>query len=591
MCLETVEMPMNDGSGFSADEGPEEEPVEQQPMKRLKTYRWLAVIVALAVVVALVVVLRPSNDDGSGISEEASDTATTSAPEPSVDPSSDSDGDGLTDVEESNGWEVTGGRIYKTDPHNPDTDADGLSDGEEAGPLVEKADSDPVYSGMSDPTKKDSDDDGLDDFEEIRGWVTTRGFTFVTDPMQADTDGDGLSDGLEAGALEKDEDTARTYAGYSDPLQIDTDKDGVEDGEEANNGTDPYVRDTDEDGLTDLEEITRWGTDPTSADTDGDGFDDHREVQNRQTAGLDPLFHDEVISKWDYAWDFVAGALAGDAAPRDSIAWLAGNLAIGSAGLLPTIGWVIGGAADIRDAVVAFIERDWVGVSVSIMGLIPVLGDTAAVSTKLARFVDKFPQQAPAAAKLVMDLPKVSEKRKIDASKVVWGDSWDNLRKLGADDAGLLRLQSSGRINLKVLDEARNRPGYVKGKPAPFMADGRAGEDHMVKSLTRPFSKPETQKIMMVDGCIDVCNRTVRRFDALVGGVAHESKVGYRYLDDFTRRQIHTDGHLIKNGSIKGAHWHFYPSDITSQMGPSAQVLDLLDEHGIKYTIHHPKVG
>ena len=146
-------------------------------------------------------------------------------------------------------------------------------------------------------------------------------------------------------------------------------------------------------------------------------------------------------------------------------------------------------------------------------------------------------------------------------------------------------------MNLAFLTELADRPGYVRGRSAPFFRDGFEGEEHLVKSLSRWFSVPETQKVMSVTDCINVCNMTVRRFDAFVGGVAHEAKVGYRPLDDFTRRQILSDAHLIKNNSIKGAHWHFYPSDVTSQLGPSRQVLDLLDEHGIKYTIHYPKVG
>ncbi len=283
---------MADGSGFRADESPQERPLERSPLRWLQGIRGMAVVAAIVVLAALVVVPRTSEDEGAGGPEEAVEITTSTGQETPVDPLLDSDGDGLPDVVEVVGWKTVGGRTHKTDPQNPDTDFDGLSDGEEAGTLVEKVGAVPLYAGISDPTKKDSDDDGLDDLEEVRGWRTTRGFTFVTDPMKADTDGDGLSDGIEAGALEGGDDATRIYAGYSDPLQIDTDKDGVDDGVEADHGTDPYARDTDHDDLTDFEEIVRLGTDPTNADTDGDGFDDRYEVQNRDSEGLDPLFYD-----------------------------------------------------------------------------------------------------------------------------------------------------------------------------------------------------------------------------------------------------------------------------------------------------------
>lgn len=587
---------MTDGPGFSTDDASVEQPVKRQPLSWSKHHLWMAVAVSIVVLVALLVPLT-REEEGSDTTEVAGSTEETSEmiaspdPEPDVDPLLDSDGDGLADVVELAGWKATGGRGYVTDPHNADTDADGLSDGEEAGPLVDTGDGDPVYTGVSDPTKKDSDDDGLSDFEEIRGWRTTRGFTFITDPLQADTDEDGLSDAIEAGALVQGSDSPGIYAGFSDPLQVDTDNDQVDDAVEADHGTDPYASDTDQDGLTDYEEIFDWGTDPTNADTDGDGFTDDHEVKNRDAEGLDPLFHDEVVSNWDYAKDFAAGALAGDAMPRDSIAWLAGNLAIGSAGLLPTIGWIIGGAAEIRDAVVALIKKDWVSVSFSLLGLIPTVGAVAAVSAKLGKFVNKFPHRAPAASGLLMDIPKMSEQMKIDASRIIWGDNWQKLRKAGADDQGLLLSQKSSRTDLKLNAQFMERPGHVRGKPAPFFSNGSEGEDHLAKSLTSWISKPETQKVMSVSDCIEVCNQTVRRFDSFSRGVAHESKVGYRPLDDFTRRQILSDAHLMKNNSIKGAHWHFYPSGVTGQFGPSGPLLDLLDKHGIQYTIHAPIVG
>jgi len=79
---------------------------------------------------------------------------------------SDTDGDGLTDAEETHAFE--------TDPITPDTDGDGLGDGEE------------LREHGTDPTMADTDGDGLSDSEEVRA--------FETAPDDSDTDDDGLDD-------------------------------------------------------------------------------------------------------------------------------------------------------------------------------------------------------------------------------------------------------------------------------------------------------------------------------------------------------------------------------------------------------------
>lgn len=82
----------------------------------------------------------------------------------------DSDGDGLTDVEETDEW--------GTDPYDPDTDNDGLMDGEE------------VNKYKTDPLNPDTDWDGLKDgHDEV--------YTYHTDPVKRDTDDGGVADGHE----------------------------------------------------------------------------------------------------------------------------------------------------------------------------------------------------------------------------------------------------------------------------------------------------------------------------------------------------------------------------------------------------------
>ena len=177
----------------------------------------------------------PNNADSDGDGIDDSEEA-----ENGTDPnSSDSDGDGIDD-----GDEIENG----TDPTNADTDGDGLSDSEES-------------ANGTDPTSSDSDSDGLSDSEEIENG---------TDPTSSDSDGDGLSDSEES-------------SNGTDPNNSDSDSDGVSDGDEVSNGTDPTNSDSDGDGLSDSEEAAN-GTDPNSTDSDGDGIDDPEELNN----GTDP---------------------------------------------------------------------------------------------------------------------------------------------------------------------------------------------------------------------------------------------------------------------------------------------------------------
>lgn len=81
------------------------------------------------------------------------------------DGSRDSDGDGLSDDEESR---------LGTDPFNKDSDKDGLSDYAE------------VKTYLTDPLNPDTDFDGLLDGEEVHKWKTN--------PLKRDTDGGGVDD-------------------------------------------------------------------------------------------------------------------------------------------------------------------------------------------------------------------------------------------------------------------------------------------------------------------------------------------------------------------------------------------------------------
>ncbi len=179
----------------------------------------------------------------------------------------DDDGDGLTNIEEIFGWEVTYYLVSTTpltqgtavtirvtsDPRKADTDGDGIPDGEE-------------WLRRLNPRSVDTDGDGLTDFQEVRGFVCRDLGIIFTNPLDTDTDNDMRSDGDEAELVDIESKrwivrpVGKTpYRVYSDPLQADADFDGLVDGEEFNwNGglyrTDPNKSNTDRDSRSDGEE-------------------------------------------------------------------------------------------------------------------------------------------------------------------------------------------------------------------------------------------------------------------------------------------------------------------------------------------------
>ena len=159
----------------------------------------------------------------------------------------DSDGDGLTDIEEQD---------LGTDPSKTDTDDDGLDDRAE------------INQHQSNPLRADTDGDGLSDSEELNSG---------TNLSNTDTDNDGLDDGEEVDEHQ------------TDPLLSDTDADGLDDGEEITFGTNPLKEDSDGDALSDIDEIQTHNTNPVNADSDGDSLNDGDELQLFST---DPLLTD-----------------------------------------------------------------------------------------------------------------------------------------------------------------------------------------------------------------------------------------------------------------------------------------------------------
>ncbi len=240
----------------------------------------------------------------------------------------DSDGDGLSDMNETRGWNVTfSDRLlgtltrhvtseflandtdfdgladfdeynYSSNPRDVDTDGDGLNDYVESvlGTNINHYDTDDdgLDDGTeitfgSDPTKEDTDFDGLSDLEEYN---PDEPFVYISDPGNNDTDGDGLNDKDErefnSNARDPDSDGDLMFDGTekekgTDPWNPDSDRDGLQDGYELLYRTNASNNDTDNDGVLDGKEVNNR-MNPLNNDTDGDGLSDFEELAN----GTDP---------------------------------------------------------------------------------------------------------------------------------------------------------------------------------------------------------------------------------------------------------------------------------------------------------------
>jgi hypothetical protein len=180
----------------------------------------------------------------------------------------DTDGDGLSDAEESIvGWTVTvyplsGPPIVRhvtSNKYVADTDLDGLPD------LLER-------QIGSDPTRADTDGDGISDYDEFNRFeefvglqLRFPGFVldgrnsarYGTNPNRVDTDGDTLDDRFEAevGWRVFAFGDAQPRVVKSDPLFPDSDLDGLRDDMEFLLKTDPHDADTDGDERLDGDDI------------------------------------------------------------------------------------------------------------------------------------------------------------------------------------------------------------------------------------------------------------------------------------------------------------------------------------------------
>jgi len=170
-----------------------------------------------------------------------------------VDDGQDTDGDGLTDLQETTGYEIAVDRLgfgidprlmvrewVTSDPTKKDSDGDGVDDFDE-------------FLALSDPMNPDTDGDKLTDYEELTRWLTS--------PVSIDTDGDADGPNGDLAPNVSLFDGAELFA--PDKLQLAQDDPNRTLRPRA---TSPSLADTDGDGRTDAEEIDIPGFSPILAE-------------------------------------------------------------------------------------------------------------------------------------------------------------------------------------------------------------------------------------------------------------------------------------------------------------------------------------
>lgn len=434
---------------------------------------------------------------------------------------------------------------------------------------------------------RDTDGDGLSDCDEEKGVSDGSGLVFTSDPRLPDSDGDGLLDGEEVSgkpsALAQlllgplaDQIDVRTV--FSDPLKVDTDGDGLTDPQEADLGTRARSMETDGDGVGDFEESQVHGTDPTDRDTDGDERDDGWELLN-VSAGFDPQIVDVEQSKWSYAGDFVLGGTCPNGwgfCERDSVAWLAGNIAGGFAVY-----------KDVLDFIGSVTTLDFVGAGLSVVTLVPYVGDAVSVVTKGVRFLKRVGSGAGDALKFLFKLDGLPLVSKVDILKQVDGAAVDRLKGKGLSDDAIVAYASK-RLDFRLLDDVVDGASDVRRSPSLY---AREKDAENFLRVADPDALPRQIGFRPPGWKPGDGTRGYRYPDVYnpVTQTATEVKKGYWDAVDYVRDQVAKDVALRADPltDIARVEWHFFP-DTGGVVGPSQALLDLLRSNNIPYVVHLP---
>ena len=332
---------------------------------------------------------------------------------------------------------------------------------------------------------EDLDGDGLPDIYE-NGYRDGFGNWHAPDPYAVDTDGDGLSDGFEAGESVTDENGNTYFRQRSDPTKADTDDDGLDDLAEFEYGTDPFNPDTDGDGLRD-------GADPDPLTPAASG----------------------AINLAKIGREILAGAVFGETGlPDGSFYWLVGEETASSPYYM--VGWigfsclpVVGGIADIRDAVQAILNGDPVGAAMNAAGAIPGPGDGIKITGAIACYTGKFPWKARELGILLSKelLGPLPDTIKIQVWDLLFDGAGSRLVRgeIGAGDAAKVIDQGGDlertlsvikRADGKVFWLEEGKLGTAKGEILGTVYDGKGGSgwihiqnNHIYYHGTNDFKK------------------------------------------------------------------------------------------------------
>jgi len=210
------------------------------------------------------------DSDGDGI-EDGAEYDNGLDPTDGNDANLDKDGDGLSNIQELN---ALNSFKFKSNPSVVDSDGDGMDDRVEIQGYL-AVDSRLYYAN---PMLVDSDKDGIADLAEVT-LDAASGDNYVTDPLRKDSDGDSLPDGVE-------QQNAWNPLDASSPgISVDIDHDGLDQFVEIAIGSDQGLFDSDGDGLGDGFEY-RIGSNTGLSDSDGDGIADGVEVGRGSDAKL-----------------------------------------------------------------------------------------------------------------------------------------------------------------------------------------------------------------------------------------------------------------------------------------------------------------
>jgi hypothetical protein len=441
-------------------------------------------------------------------------------------------------------------------------------------------------TGGDEGTNKDTDGDGLNDCVEVNGAFSPGdGERYHSDPYDADTDGDGIPDGEEVVPFQGGYGipaASDLFTVLSDPSKADTDGDGLDDAEEEDAGSSAWRRDSDGDGLSDLEEM-HWNTSPRLADSDGDGFLDGDEVRDA-AAGFSPLVHDDPMTPDEWASEFAKGMAIGDAGEGTTIPYLLGSIASSGASFIPVIGWIVGAILDVRDAIGNAVRGEWVASGLSVVGIVPYVGDALNIAGKATRFIGRNAHLADEAVAAVAKLDGASVGLRAEALRR-FDSASAQLQSAGVSDAAIVRLAGS-RHGVEHVTDALRRVGARQGASIPFAASWRVAEDAVAGVLRGSgLSVEATQKWYRTSQYGLGRGRFVDIVDNL--DVAHEVKSGYVRASSQIIRQIEKDA-MLAGDQLQRVVWHFVASGRSGSMGADPRILDALDDAGISYVFHLP---